>query len=80
MRKPEGAPGKHHAGLKMTLTPAVLPGLRSVRVLCRVRKHVLSIPGASTAGPGSRYSSYSREACDDALNEKARLLRNPTQE
>ena len=56
----------------MTLIPAVLPGLRSVRVLCRVRKHVLSIPGASTAGPGSRYSSNSREAWDEALNEKTR--------
>ena len=56
----------------MTLTTAVLPGLRKVRVLCRVRKHVLSIPGASTAGPGSRYSSNSREAWDEALNEKTR--------
>ena len=56
----------------MTLIPAVVPGLRSVRFLRRVRKHVLSIPGAATAGPGSRYSSNSRDACDVALNEKAR--------
>ena len=29
MRKPEGPPGKPHPGIKMTLTPAVLPGLRT---------------------------------------------------
>ena len=67
-----GPPRRRAPGLRMTLTPAAPNTLRSVRFPCRVRKHVLGIPGASTAGPGSRYSSNSREAWDEALNEKTR--------